>query len=120
MHDPGFVYYFLFPAPPTSPTFPPPLFPSPHLFSSPSLNLQRARATTKKIETPADLEGFPDLKDAEKEEIKQLIQEFVSSKSPGKSPAKSPARGKKAVQSALKFTGPGSATKPPGWYVGTS
>jgi len=76
--------------------------------------LKRARATTKKIETPADLEGFPDLKDAEKEEIKQLIQEFVSSKSPGKSPTKSPARGKKAVQSALKFTGPGSATKPPG------
>lgn len=35
---------------------------------------QRARATTKKIETPADLEGFTDLRDAEKEEIKQFIK----------------------------------------------
>ena len=36
--------------------------------------LQRARATTKKIETPADLEGFGDLKDSEKDEIKQSIK----------------------------------------------
>ena len=36
--------------------------------------LQRARATTKKIETPADLEGFANLKDAEKDEIKQHIK----------------------------------------------
>lgn len=34
---------------------------------------QKARATTKKIETPADLEGFPDLRDEEKQEIKKLI-----------------------------------------------
>ena len=36
--------------------------------------LQRARTTTKKIETPADLEGFADLKDTEKDEIKQFIK----------------------------------------------
>ena len=30
----------------------------------------------KKIETPADIEGFPDMKDEEKEEIKKLIAEF--------------------------------------------
>ena len=36
--------------------------------------LQRARATTKKIETPADLEGFPSLQDTEKDQIKQLIK----------------------------------------------
>ena len=33
----------------------------------------RARATTKKIESPADLEGFPTIKDEHKEEIKKLI-----------------------------------------------
>ena len=36
--------------------------------------LQRARATTKKIESPADLEGFSNLKDPEKDEIKQFIK----------------------------------------------
>lgn len=36
--------------------------------------LQRARATTKKIETPADLEGFGELEDGEKEDIKQYIK----------------------------------------------
>ena len=36
--------------------------------------VQRARATTKRIESPADLEGFPELADTEKDEIKQLIQ----------------------------------------------
>ena len=45
---------------------------------------QRARATTKKIESPADLEGFPDLNDPEKDEIRQLIKEFVTDKSPSK------------------------------------
>ena len=45
---------------------------------------QRARATTKKIESPADLEGFPDLNDPEKDEIRQLIKEFVMDKSPAK------------------------------------
>lgn len=36
---------------------------------------QRAR-TAKKIETPADIEGFPEMKQEEKEEIKKLIAEF--------------------------------------------
>ena len=49
--------------------------------------MQRARATTKKIETPADLEGFPELKDEEKTEIKALIKEYVTDKTPAKSPA---------------------------------
>lgn len=35
---------------------------------------QRARAATKKIETPADLDGFGDLKDDEKDDIKQYIK----------------------------------------------
>lgn len=36
--------------------------------------LQRARATTKKIESPADLEGFGELKDSDKDDIKQYIK----------------------------------------------
>ena len=46
--------------------------------------LQRARATTKKIETPADVDGFPELNDPEKQEIKDLIKECVTSKPPPK------------------------------------
>ena len=30
------------------------------------------------MESPADLEGFPEMKEAEKEEVKGLIEEFVS------------------------------------------
>ena len=51
-------------------------------------SLQRAR-TAKKIETPADIEGFPDMKDEEKEEIKKLIAEFDVPK-----PAAKPGKGK--------------------------
>jgi DNA ligase-3 len=36
--------------------------------------LQRARVTTKKIESPADLEGFPDLNEPDKDEIKTYIR----------------------------------------------
>jgi len=50
--------------------------------------MQRARATTKKIETPADLEGFGEMKEEEKTEIKTLIAEFISSKTPSKTKAK--------------------------------
>ncbi len=46
--------------------------------------LQRARATTKKIETPADVDGFPDLNDPERQEIKDLIKECITSKPPSK------------------------------------
>ena len=57
-------------------------------------SMQRARATTKKIESPADLEGFPDLNDPEKDEIRQLIKEFVTVKSPSaKTPTKKKASG---------------------------
>ena len=49
-----------------------------------TLYQQKARATTKKIETPADLDGFVEMRDEEKDEIKSLIKEFVSSKSPAK------------------------------------
>ena len=41
-------------------------------------SLSRARATTKKIESPADLEGFSDINDEDKEEIKKLIKGIVS------------------------------------------
>jgi len=37
-------------------------------------SLTRARATTKKIESPADLEGFSSISDEDKEEIKKLIK----------------------------------------------
>ncbi len=50
--------------------------------------IQRARATTKKIETPADLEGFGEMKDEEKDEVKSLISEFVTSKTPSKAKPK--------------------------------
>ena len=39
--------------------------------------LQRARATTKKIETPDDLEEFVKLKNDDKDEIKQLIKGVI-------------------------------------------
>ncbi|XP_064384237.1 DNA ligase 3-like isoform X2 [Halichondria panicea] len=54
---------------------------------------KRARATTKKIETPADVDGFPELNDPEKQEIKDLIKECVTSKPPPKT--------KKAVRTTL-------------------
>ncbi|KAL5490807.1 hypothetical protein EMCRGX_G015992 [Ephydatia muelleri] len=53
---------------------------------------KRARATTKKIESPADLEGFAELADTEKEEIKQLIKEMVPPKSSAKTAAKTAAK----------------------------
>lgn len=37
-------------------------------------SLARARATTKKIESPVDLEGFSSINDEDKEEIKKLIK----------------------------------------------
>ena len=35
---------------------------------------ERARATTKVIESPADIDDFADLKDEDKDEIKKLIK----------------------------------------------
>ena len=73
------------------------------------LLLQRARATTKKIESPADLEGFPDLNDPEKDEIRQLIKEFVTVKSPStKTPTK-----KKAGSGGTQTTLPGASPSKP-------
>ena len=40
-------------------------------------SLRRARATTKKIESPADLEGFSSINDEDKEEIKKLIKGVI-------------------------------------------
>lgn len=40
--------------------------------------LQRARTTTKKIETPADLDGFPSLQDTDKDNIKQCIKGLLN------------------------------------------
>lgn len=39
----------------------------------------KARATTKKIEDPSDLEGFSNMEDAEKELIRKLITGMISS-----------------------------------------
>ena len=72
---------------------------------------QRARATTKKIESPADLEGFPDLNDPEKDEIRQLVKEFVTDKSPAKpsSAAKKKKAGAAAGGSGTQTTLPGAS-----------
>ena len=70
---------------------------------------QRARATTKKIESPADLEGFPDLNDPEKNEIRQLIKEFVTDKSPAKPSAAKKKAGATGGQTTLSGASP---TKP--------
>ena len=40
-------------------------------------SLTRARATTKKIESPADLEGFSSINDEDKDEIKKLIKGVI-------------------------------------------
>eukprot|EP01130_Rhizamoeba_saxonica_P008277 TRINITY_DN3348_c0_g1_i2.p1 TRINITY_DN3348_c0_g1~~TRINITY_DN3348_c0_g1_i2.p1 ORF type:complete len:356 (-),score=83.07 TRINITY_DN3348_c0_g1_i2:1424-2491(-) len=67
--------------------------------------LKRARATTKKIESPGDLEGYSDLKNAEKDIIGNLIDNFCDfleereKKRKKKSPTKkkkAPAKKKKA------------------------
>ena len=69
--------------------------------------MQRARATTKKIESPADLEGFPDLNDPEKDEIRQLVKEFVTVKSPStKTPTKKKATGGGGSQTTLPGASP--------------
>ena len=68
---------------------------------------QRAR-TAKKIETPADIEGLPDMLDQEKEEIKKLVAEFDVPKSAAK-----PGKGKKVGKGAAasKAAGSGSTTQ---------
>jgi DNA ligase-3 len=65
--------------------------------------LKRAR-TAKKIETPADIEGFPDMKDEEKDELKKLIAEFDVPK-----PAPKTAKGK-GGKAALKAAGGATQT----------
>ena len=72
--------------------------------------LQRAR-TAKKIETPADIEGFPDMKDEEKDKIKKLIAEFdVAKPTPkaGKTGTKAPKGAAKATTQTLLATKPTS------------
>ncbi|XP_077998506.1 DNA ligase 3-like [Glandiceps talaboti] len=61
--------------------------------------LARARATTKKIEDPGDLEGFQDMEDEEKDVIRKHIRELAAKSS---SPKKTP---KKTVQAKLTTTG---------------
>lgn len=88
--------------------------------------LQRARSTTKKIETPDDLEDFSVLNESDKEEVRQLMKgmahlhvhvcictctfiEFApkSSATPSKKQAtKSPAKKKNTGQTTLPFTSP--------------
>jgi DNA ligase-3 len=61
--------------------------------------LKRAR-TAKKIETPADIEGFPDMKDEEKEEIRKLIAEFDVPKPAAKAGKTGTKTGKAAASKA--------------------
>ena len=67
------------------------------------LIIQRAR-TAKKIETAADIEGFPEMKDEEKEEIKKLIAEFDVTK-PASKTGKTGKTGGKASKGSPKTTG---------------
>nr|XP_039250654.1 DNA ligase 3-like isoform X2 [Styela clava] len=61
----------------------------------------RARATTKKIEDPSDLEGFANMEDDEKTEIKKLIVELCAKQA--EKQAKSPrGGGKKATPKKQK------------------
>ncbi|XP_071109964.1 DNA ligase 3-like [Haliotis cracherodii] len=63
----------------------------------------RARATTKKIEDPDDVEGFDDLQQEDKDAIQKLIDDFLaksSAKGKGKTPKKA------AAQSKLPFSPP--------------
>ncbi|XP_061196299.1 DNA ligase 3-like [Saccostrea echinata] len=65
--------------------------------------LKRARATTKKIEEPDDLEGFTEIEQSDKDLINKLIKEFAAnsnSKSPGSAKKKPVA----TVQSTLPFS----------------
>lgn len=80
----------------------------------------KARATTKKVEDPSDLEGFSDMQDAEKDLIRKLIADLLqkqaskasSSKGgkktaksqPAKSPAKSPAKASTSTKSPAKIS----------------
>ena len=60
---------------------------------------QRAR-TAKKIESPADIEGFLEMKDEEKDEIKKLIAEFDAPKPASKATK----TGGKTAKSAAKVS----------------
>ncbi|GIY07413.1 hypothetical protein CEXT_237982 [Caerostris extrusa] len=61
--------------------------------------LSRARATTKKIESTEDIEGWDDLEDEHKPEILQCISEFSSSVPAKKTPQKkTPAKSKKEAK----------------------
>ncbi|ESO91269.1 hypothetical protein LOTGIDRAFT_228755 [Lottia gigantea] len=65
----------------------------------------RARATTKKIEDPDDLEDFKDLKDEDKDVINQLIKDFLAKA--GSKTSKTPVKKKAPVtQSKLPFSPP--------------
>lgn len=69
---------------------------------------KRARATTKKIEEPEDMEGFGDLQQEDKDSLNKMIDEFLAnSKTPGKkTPSKKPVA---TTQAKLPF----SPTKSP-------
>lgn len=60
--------------------------------------LQRARATTKKVEEPDDLEGFDDLKQEDKDTVNQLIDDFASKIN------STPKKKKAVVQAKLPFS----------------
>lgn len=68
--------------------------------------LKRARATTKKIEEPDDLEGFTEIEQSDKDLINKLIKEFATHSS-----TKSPGSAKKKATSKVQATLPFSPTK---------
>ncbi|KFM79410.1 hypothetical protein X975_04361, partial [Stegodyphus mimosarum] len=69
--------------------------------------LSRARATTKKIEGPDDLEGWDQLSDEHKEEVLKCLSEFSSNSTPKKNLKKTPT---KSVEKS--FDSPTTPDKP--------
>ncbi len=79
---------------------------------------KRARATTKIIEDPGDLDGWENVKDDDKEEVKKLIRENKRDGSGGaggkKAPAKKATPPAKAKADSAAVKRPASASSSPG------
>lgn len=61
------------------------------------VKLSRARATTKKIESTEDLEGWDDLEDEHKPEVLKCLSEHATSAPPKKTPPKKTGKAKKGA-----------------------
>ena len=69
----------------------------------------KARATTKVIEDASDLEGFCDLKDEDKAEIKEKIRSLMQSKNPKAAPSKKSTPTKRKASDSPKGVKPSKA-----------